>query len=105
MSSLANKILEYDWINRILDHEYVGYLYGMTSTQIWILILLVATLVLFAFYHWVGPLAFWGMFVGLTVVFFVYSFNIYGFYQSQEEKNEAHYEEVQKNMIKSKRLK
>ncbi|MFH0891465.1 MAG: hypothetical protein V1867_01660 [Candidatus Falkowbacteria bacterium] len=100
MSSIANQILSYSWIIKILDHPYASYLYDLSSKQILIIVLFTAILALFLAYRKLGTGAFFGLILVFILAYIVYSSDIYGRWSDHNEAEQKNLERLREEVEK-----
>lgn len=100
MNNIANQILSYDWVIKILEHPYAARLYDLNSREIWIIIIISAALILFLAYRKFGASAFFGLILVFALAYIVYSTDIYGRWSAQQADSQKSLDQLEAELEK-----
>ena len=95
MQGIINYFNQYEWFGQYLD-----YVLHMSSTELFLFIVITSILVLFIFYRWFGIGGLTAMVVFIFLMFVIMKADLYGVYLERQYDNELREEILQRELSK-----
>ena len=87
MQNIINKILNSELLAKALNSELLSgvldYIYGLSSTEVTILVVITVILTLIMAYHWLGVYFMFGLMLIYLFVYILYEVDVFDVYEEQ----------------------